>query len=152
MQTFLPYPDYEKSAQVLDDKRLGKQRSESIIILKTLLGMYPARGGWPHHPATKMWGGHESALMAYTVAMCTEWRARGHKDTCLDWLCALAKTQGWPLEGGAPPYWWGLPRLHQSHRSNLLRKLPEHYRCFWPDEPADLPYYWPKPKLMLEIT
>jgi hypothetical protein len=33
MQTFLPYEDFKKSAEALDDKRLGKQRSESIIIL-----------------------------------------------------------------------------------------------------------------------
>ena len=66
MQTFLPYEDFEKSARVLDDKRLGKQRSESIIILKTLLGVYEKEGrkGWPHHPATKMWAGHEVALLA----------------------------------------------------------------------------------------
>ncbi len=29
MQTFLPYPDFTKSAQCLDNKRLGKQRSNN---------------------------------------------------------------------------------------------------------------------------
>ena len=32
MQTFLPYANYTKSAQVLDDKRLGKQRVEALLI------------------------------------------------------------------------------------------------------------------------
>lgn len=29
MQTFLPYPDFKKSAQCLDYRRLGKQRVDS---------------------------------------------------------------------------------------------------------------------------
>lgn len=36
MQTFLPYPDFKKSASVLDNKRLGKQRLECLQILRTL--------------------------------------------------------------------------------------------------------------------
>ena len=36
MQTFLPFPDFKMSAQVLDYKRLGKQRVEALQILKTL--------------------------------------------------------------------------------------------------------------------
>jgi len=30
MQTFLPYESFEKSAEVLDNKRLGKQREEIL--------------------------------------------------------------------------------------------------------------------------
>lgn len=36
MQTFLPYPDFKKSAQCLDYQRLGKQRLECKQILQTL--------------------------------------------------------------------------------------------------------------------
>ena len=36
MQTFLPYPDFAKSAMCLDNKRLGKQRIECLQILKAL--------------------------------------------------------------------------------------------------------------------
>ena len=36
MQTFLPYKDFRKSAQVLDYKRLGKQRVEAWQIYQTL--------------------------------------------------------------------------------------------------------------------
>lgn len=38
MQTFLPYADYEQSAAVLDQKRLGKQRVETLQIMQVLLG------------------------------------------------------------------------------------------------------------------
>jgi hypothetical protein len=41
------------------------------------------------------------------------------------------------------PPWLGNEDFHRSHRSNLLRKYPEHYRQFWPDEPDNLPYFWP---------
>ena len=30
-----------------------------------------------------------------------------------------------------------------SHRSNLIRKNPEHYRPLWPDVLDNLPYIWP---------
>ena len=153
MQTFLPYEDFEKSAQVLDDKRLGKQRSESIIILKTLLGMYEPKksgrpGGWPNHPATRMWAGHEVALCDYSIEIANEWIRRGHRDTTLEWFekCREDLMPRWFLFNRSvrkPPPWMGDERVHLSHRSNLLRKEPEHYRQFWPDERDDLPYVWP---------
>lgn len=34
MNTFLPSPDFKRSAEILDDKRLGKQRVEAMQILK----------------------------------------------------------------------------------------------------------------------
>lgn len=37
MQTFLPYPDFDKSAQSLDMMRLGKQRVETFQILQKLV-------------------------------------------------------------------------------------------------------------------
>src|SRR5947208_1979490 len=36
MQTFLPYADFERSARVLDRKRLGKQRVETIQVVRAL--------------------------------------------------------------------------------------------------------------------
>lgn len=38
MQTFLPYASYTKSAKALDNKRLGKQRVETLQVLQVLLG------------------------------------------------------------------------------------------------------------------
>jgi hypothetical protein len=47
VQTFLPYPDFAESAQVLDQARLGKQRVEALQVLRavTLPGY-----GWQSHP------------------------------------------------------------------------------------------------------
>jgi hypothetical protein len=53
MQTFLPYSDYEASAQTLDNKRLNKQILEGYQILKVLSGASPS-GAWRNHPAVLM--------------------------------------------------------------------------------------------------
>jgi hypothetical protein len=134
MQTFLPYADFAASAQTLDRQRLGKQRVECLQIAKTLhIG-----GGWANHPAVKMWRGHINALVRYGIVVCDEWTSRGYKDTCRDKLLVFAS----PF--GDDPMWLGDPELHRSHRSNLIRKLPEHYAPqFESGLPADLEYVWP---------
>lgn len=134
MQTFLPYPDFKKSAEVLDNRRLGKQRVETYQILRTLLGISQ---GWKNHPAVKMWRGCERALAEYGMAMCTEWIRRGCNDTCLEKIAALT-----PMRAFTYPVWFGDDAFHASHRSNLMRKS-EHYHKFGWTEPHDLPYVWP---------
>ena len=47
MQTFLPYPDFSESAAHLDRKRLGKQRAETVQVLRALT--VPGYG-WRRHP------------------------------------------------------------------------------------------------------
>lgn len=137
MQTFVPYDSAQKSASVLDRQRLGKQRVEVIQILKALT----FGGGWSNHPATKMWTGHEVALINYGVAICDEWIDRNYKDTCrgkiLDFLEHYDASQDtWPA-------WWGDENVHASHRANLLRKDPDFYGAFGWSESPELPYIWP---------
>lgn len=133
MQTFLPYSDFARSASCLDMRRLGKQRVETMQILKALI----AGSGWVNHPATKMWRGHEGALAEYGVAICEEWISRGYKDTCLGKIRALCEP------GGSRPAWLGDDAIHASHRSNLLRKDAAYYSQFDWYEPDDMEYVWP---------
>lgn len=141
MQTFLPYRDFSKSAMVLDDKRLGKQRVECYQILRTLLGVSK---GWQNHPAVRMWRGYEHVLYQYTRHVCQEWKRRGFKDTVEDKVNQLyLERKGLPPKRFQYPPWLGRPTFHKSHRSNLLRKAPEHYRKYWPTLADDLPYEWP---------
>jgi len=77
MQTFLPFPDFQKSARILDNRRLGKQRVETLQILRALT--YP-NAAWRNHPAVKMWRNHRHALALYGVTICREWRSRGFCD------------------------------------------------------------------------
>lgn len=137
MQTFLPYASFERSASCLDRMRLGKQRVENLQIMRSLID----GGGWANHPATKMWSGYELSLLDYQTAICHEWsQIRGYKDTCLAQTEELVDY----YEGTfAHPWWLGDDEFHASHRSNLLRKMPEHYGQFGWSEPDDLPYIWP---------
>jgi Pyrimidine dimer DNA glycosylase len=132
MQTFLPFPDFYRSVEVLDYKRLGKQRVETYQILNILLGRTESKS-WSNHPATKMWTGYEEALKVYQNYTIDEWVRRGYKNTMkheiVDWKTLTM------------PHWFGDYDFHRSHRSNLLRKNYEYYSQFF-TEPTDLPYVW----------
>lgn len=141
MQTFLPYPDFAESAKVLDRQRLGKQRVEAYQILQAITN--PSYG-WQNHPAVNMWRGHHWGLFDYAVIIIAEWTYRGYKDSIYMKLMKM-KHQINPCNILIEdlPSWLGNEQFHASHRSNLLRKFPEHYRKFWPTEPDNLPYIWP---------
>jgi len=136
MQTFLPYSDFHKSACLLDRQRLGKQRVEVYQILKTLKG---ESKGWTNHPAVKMWRGYENALILYGLEICTEWIGRGYKDTIKERLYSMIDYNS---SFELPPWFGG--NIHESHRSNLIRKKPEFYLSkFEKDTRLNLPYLWP---------
>ena len=78
MQTFLPVADFDESARLLDSPRLGKQRVETLQVLRALeLPDY----GWVSHPVVRMWRGRTAALVVYGRAMVREWRDRGFADS-----------------------------------------------------------------------
>ena len=145
MQTFLPYPSFAESAAVLDGPRLGKQRVETLQILRALL--VPTYG-WQRHPVVQMWRGHVPGLTAYGLAMTDEWLGRGHADTVRPQLVEFApEVDGVPqdelAERGLLPPWLGDPVLHESHRSRLIAKAPDFYGTLFPGTPLDLEYVWP---------
>src|SRR4051794_1613693 len=95
MQTFVPVADFEATARLLDTPRLGKQRVETLQILRALeLPDY----GWASHPAVRMWRGRTPALVAYGLAMVKVWRDRGFADSTRTLIGGVA-----PPGGGAPP-------------------------------------------------
>ena len=142
MQTFLPYSDFEKTARSLDYRRLGKQRVETMQILKALLGQGTLlKNGsvrYARHPASQMWKGFESGLAMYGIVICTEWTRRGYKDTVRDKINALIEPTT------VYPTWLGDTNFHRAHQSNLIRKNSLVYAVQFPDVPNDLPYLWPK--------
>lgn len=135
MQTFLPYPDFKKSAQCLDYKRLGKQRVEAYQILRIVTGER-TEGGWIGHPAVLMWKGYPNALKLYLRACIEEWITRGYNNTM-----EIPKVDN--EKDVKMPLWFGDEKLHASHRSNLLRKDPFYYENFGWTEGPGLPYVWP---------
>ena len=143
MQTFMPFPSFSGSIRVLDNKRLGKQRVEAWQIYQALT---VPDYGWKNHPAVKMWRGYELALVIYGLRCCAEWEHRGFVDNMATRFRDAFKrmaTDNHDALVTSPP-WMGNHLFHQSHRSNLLRKDPEHYKdLFEPGLPDDLPYVWP---------
>jgi hypothetical protein len=137
MQVFVAYPDIQASVDVLDRRRLGKQRVEGVQIMEALL----LGTGWRHHPAVGAWRGCEDALAVYILACCKRWQSFGYSDTRAYHVERLAPARSRLIR---MPSWWGDPAVHASHRSNLLRKDPVYYGQFGWSEPANLPYVWPK--------
>ncbi len=133
MQTFLPYADFQKSVEVLDYRRLGKQRVETFQVLNILLDRTPTKG-WRNHPVTLMWTGYESALKLYQNITICEWINRGYNNNM--------KLEQIEPDSIVMPPWFGNEQFHRSHRSNLLRKDYEYYSQYF-DEPSDLEYFWP---------
>jgi len=149
MQTFLPFPDFARSAAVLDPPRLGKQRVETVQILR---GLTVAGHGFRHHPAVKMWAGYEEALVRYGLIVASTWTATGRADTTAATLttdlaasCGITVVRDVPsLEAAVDlPPWLGDEAFHRSHQSALIRKDAALYTPIFGDVPADLPYVWP---------
>lgn len=155
MLTFLPYPDYDESAQALDYKRLGRQRVEARQLLETTgwrlereLGVphtnlrddLPDKGPWVEKwragPASKMWQGHHWSLARYYNAMVREWRRRGYSNNM-----PLIRLEAEALDD---PPWLGDKEFHSAQRANLIRKNPSYYKDMlgWTEEPLD-GYIWP---------
>lgn len=148
MQTFLPHLSFIQSAECLDTKRLGKQRVESKQILLALgFDVGEHRGNsmsrWRHHPAVRLWRGYEWWLARYSVEVCLAWRARGYRDSLVSQFQDVSERIAELRGPGPAPHWLGMKEFHASHRSNLLRKLPDYYSRFGWSEPSDLPYVWP---------
>jgi len=121
MQTFLPYKNFEKSAQVLDWRRLGKQRVEGMQIINAIEQKPRKDGkpykGWVNHPCSVMWKPYVPALKHYTNIIITEWINRGYNNNM----------EFYETDKIVMPHWLGDERVHSSHRANLLRKDSEWY-------------------------
>lgn len=126
MQTFLTHgSDFVSTARILDNKRLGKQRVESLQILKCL--SQGDSGGWRHHPAVKMWRGYENSLVLYSLAICDEWLDRGYADSCRDQIFDF-------YDDSVPSYdppWLDSYSLLVTHRGRLFIKNRTEYPEWW---------------------
>jgi len=134
VQTFLPYPEFAKSAHALDKVRLHNQLNEFRVLRKAILG--GSKTPWAHHPAAIMWQGHIGALCQYALAVAHEMQSRNMPvDASEIWSYARECT-----DVQNPP-WLGDCEFHTLHRRNLVRKDPTQYSS-WGVEPLDV-YVWP---------
>ena len=139
MQTFVPFESFRANAEVLDQRRLGKQRVECYQILRALTGQ---SRGWVNHPAVKMWRGFEPGLVDYTLTMCEEWANRGYTDNIADKIYDEFTELVEPDSGIVQPAWLKDERVLYSHRAMLFHKDPTYYSLF--KNYSDITeYYWP---------
>jgi hypothetical protein len=133
MQTFLPYPNYIRSVQSLDNKRLGKQRVEAKQIIDILEGK-PAR--WKNHPAVLMWVGYTNSLKYYCNCCINEWIKRGFNNTMIKYNVDHQNED---------PWWIGDENFHRAMRARLIEKDKEFYSSKFPrDEGFNSGmYFWP---------
>jgi hypothetical protein len=150
MQTFVPYADFNRSAAVLDNKRLNKQLLEGRQIYQ-ILASGKTKGAWVNHPAVLMWRNFDNALFSYLEAIKDECVARGIQ-TEKNWT-VITNTHEWNYFRGTGftlPAWWNDERIHLSHRQNLYQKDPSWYGDFAYDFSISKShccdrcnYYWP---------
>jgi hypothetical protein len=153
MQTFLPFACVDRSLRRLDHKRLHKQLTEAIQILRILQAL--KRGetpGYHSHPAILMWRGHEEFLRFYAcrcsvvIKETTRRVSDGQPyDTVKRDLALREELGGW-VDHAPPvgaPVWLGNDDFHGPHRASLYRKNPEFYAEFKADAERWEDYYWP---------
>lgn len=140
MQTFVTHPNPSVTAMELDRQRLGKQRVEAIQIAQSLLGIST---GWRNHPAVHMWRGYEQFLIHnYIPAIMNRWIQLGYRnDGCYSHHLILSRMVS--KINIERPHWFFDDSFIRSHKSNLIRKKPEHYQDLYPGVPSYLNYVWP---------
>jgi len=153
MITFLPYPDFVKSAKVLDTRRLTNQVKETYAIWQATTD---PEFGWQKHPAVIMWMGYQEALIAYGLAMVKECTARkrySEFDSFFEYRFNREHTtqefNNLSTFMELPPF-IGDTKFHTSHRNALLVKNPRWYGDLgWVEglvalaRPPKIAYFWP---------
>ena len=135
MQTFLPYQNFVRSVQSLDNQRLGKQRIEAKQLINILDGGHTT-SGWKNHPALKMWVGHTNSLKYYCNCCIDEWISRGFKNTMEKYDVDHQNED---------PWWIGNEDFHRAMRARLIAKDRDYYLPKFPgDENFNGgKYFWP---------
>jgi hypothetical protein len=82
-----------------------------------------------------MWDTYTQALQMYMDICIEEWIKRGFKNTML-----RAKPECYV--DTRMPHWLGNKKLHDSHKSNLLRKDLDFYKQYNWNVSNDMEYYW----------
>lgn len=121
--TFLPYPDFKKSIESLDNTRCAKQRLEAYQMINAIMKKRENpmdKVAWSNHPACLMWVGYENALIQYFNICLDVWESRGKSNSMkrMDYIDNKEVKM---------PWWVGWHEFHESHKASLLRKHPYFY-------------------------
>ena len=161
---FIIVPDIEMTAEMLDMKRLGKQRVEAKQIIN-VLDEYDSTGdistkGWSSHPAVKSWIGYTNHLKVYFNIITREWIKRGYENNMpfyeideTPYNIVPCNFDGVSTEFDESkinqysfPLWVSFPPFFLSHQAALCRKNPKHYAFLLSEELEPFlenGYFWP---------
>ena len=149
MQTFLPYPDFIESAEVLDKKRCWKQVVEAKQIISALSHIQECpkdKIPWSNHPAVRMWEGHIPELKAYfncfLSVVINKHKVKTNYQLFYDFSPRLRVHDSYVLE---MPWWLGNPDFHRAMRARLIEKNEEFYLPKFPKDKGfnSGKYLWP---------
>ena len=134
-----------KYINLLDNKRLGKQRLEAKAIID-ILEYYdendemPANTAWTNHPATMMWVGHTNALKVYFNYVLHFWEKRGFKNNYeyydieredVEIIKCIFEDNVATFEKKANkdtfPIWFCFPPFYLAQRAALIMKDRDYY-------------------------
>lgn len=147
MQTFLPYPNFRKSALSLDKKRCWKQ----VVETKQLICSLQAKNlpddwvgsksyqkqSYKNHPARLMWVGYEDLLKDYYNSF-LDISINKHKiKTTMEYLKVDFHND--------KPFWLGDDKFHRTHRARLIEKDENFYLPQFPNDKGfnNAQYWWP---------
>ena len=123
MQVFMPYADFEKSVQALDNSRLRKQALETTQLLDIMFNLPTKTGkprkGWMAHPALIAWQHTPGALIEHLIHNVIEIEKRGFKT---NYATEKLKQYATFTTSLLRPIWLGDEEIHSSHRARLLQK------------------------------
>lgn len=146
MIIFLTSMSYGRTAEDLDTARLHAAQNQGSALFDMLTGIKDP-GNLKHHPVLSMWRGYEFALGIYVMSCGLEWCfQRGFAENKSFWNVARGIKE---IKNDDPNFVYEVPPWFRdrdvilSHRSNLLRRSPEHYEDKWELCPEDWPYFWP---------
>ncbi len=137
MQTFLPYPSFEESANVLDKKRCWKQVVETAQIISILTDHVPQSRTWFNHPAVQMWVGYTSALKYYFNCFLEVCLLKHKINTKYEMFDIPEKIKF--------PWWIKRKKFYRAMRARLIEKDEAFYLPLFPHDKGfnDGRYLWP---------
>jgi hypothetical protein len=147
MQTFLPYSNFQLSANCLDKRRCFCQLKEAKQILCQLRASNLPQSWqeskdyinqrYKNHPAVKMWISYEELLKYYYNIFLKYCLEKHHINTTMQ---KLYVKEDYNIN---LPFWLNKEQFHKSHRSRLIVKDREFYLpIFNNDENYNNGKYW----------
>lgn len=148
---YMPYPDFQRSVEVLDYRRLNVM----MISCFNLLSFYSKAHtslAIPRYHGIGMWAwfGYEKALLKLAETCEKEWLKRGYKTK---FRSQWYHNSRWSSQPDVPD-WLSDSEFCESQQAYLVKKNPELYRPLFPDVDPNLPLKWvtgPKAQLRFKL-